>query len=44
MTKESQRWQHYPWPYHPLLGKQILLATMHCKSENNENSETFWSR
>ena len=20
------------------------MATMHCESENNENSETFWSR
>ena len=27
--------------YHLLLGKQILLATMHCESENKENSETF---
>ena len=29
--------------YHPLLRKQILLATMHCQSENKENSETFWN-
>ena len=29
--------------YHPLLRKQILLATMHCESENKENSETFWN-
>ena len=29
--------------YHPLLRKQILLAAMHCESENKENSETFWN-
>ena len=29
--------------HHPLLRKQILLATMHCESENKENSETFWN-
>ena len=29
--------------YHPLLRKQILLATMHCESENKEYSETFWN-
>ena len=29
--------------YHPLLRKQILLATMNCESENKENSETFWN-
>ena len=29
--------------YHPLLHKQILLATMRCESENKENSETFWN-
>ena len=27
--------------YCPLLQKQILLTTMHCKSENKENSEIF---
>ena len=29
--------------YHPFLRKQILLAKMHCESENKENSETFWN-
>ena len=29
--------------YHPLLRKQILLAAMHCESENKENLETFWN-
>ena len=29
--------------YHLLLHEQILLATMHCESENKENSETFWN-
>ena len=28
--------------YHPLLRKQIILATMHCESENKDNCELFW--
>ena len=27
--------------YHPLLRKQIILATMHCESENKDNCELF---
>ena len=28
--------------YHPLLRKQIILATMDCKSKNKDNCELFW--
>ena len=28
--------------YHPLLRKQIILATMDCESENKDNCELFW--
>ena len=28
--------------YHPLLRKQIPLATMDCESENKESAEFFW--
>ena len=28
--------------YHPLLRKQIPLATMDCESENKESAELFW--
>ena len=28
--------------YHPLLTKQIILATMDCESENKDNFELFW--
>ena len=28
--------------YHPLLYKQIPLATMDCKNENKESAEFFW--
>ena len=28
--------------YHPLLCKQVVLATMQCKKEDKENIEIFW--
>ena len=28
--------------YHPLIRKQIILATLNCEGENKENSELFW--
>ena len=28
--------------YHPLLRKQIILATLDCESENKDNHDLFW--
>ena len=28
--------------YHPLIRKQIILATLNCEGENKENAELFW--
>ena len=28
--------------YHPLIRKQIILATLNCVGENKENAELFW--